>query len=372
MLLDWLASRPEARLDRRGDPRVGMIGGSYGGGIQLVVAAMDCRLDAIVPTSAWHSLATGLFPHGSPKVGRIEGLTTGAERSGGRVDRRVAQAAAQASAEGTVDGRIVEWFGRRGPGDRVAKITAPTLIVQGTIDTLFPPSEAVANFEALRSAGTPVAMMWVCQGHGVCLTAPGDAAVVQVRTFAWLDHHLRGDAVDPGPVVDVIDQDGRRWTGDRYAAPARWITAVGEGGRLALDETSHAGPIVPVPGGAPDPMTPGPAERAIELEIRSRGDHIVVGAPSLTFTYRGTTSKGSRPTRSSPSSSTTRPAWCSATRSHPYPSPSTASATPRGSTWRRSPSTSAPERPSPSRSWPPHPCSPLPASGGPSTSGAPP
>ncbi len=57
---------------------------------------------------------------------------------------------AQASAEGTVDGRIVEWFGRRGPGDRVAKITAPTLIVQGTIDTLFPPSEAVANFE--RSA----------------------------------------------------------------------------------------------------------------------------------------------------------------------------------------------------------------------------
>src|SRR5918911_4454346 len=34
-LLSWLARQPEARLDRRGDPRVGMTGVSYAGGIQL-------------------------------------------------------------------------------------------------------------------------------------------------------------------------------------------------------------------------------------------------------------------------------------------------------------------------------------------------
>ena len=35
-LIDLIAAQPEARLDSAGDPRVGMVGGSYGGGIQWV------------------------------------------------------------------------------------------------------------------------------------------------------------------------------------------------------------------------------------------------------------------------------------------------------------------------------------------------
>ena len=38
-----------------------MVGVSYGGGIQLVTAAIDHRVDAIVPTIAWHSLNTALY-----------------------------------------------------------------------------------------------------------------------------------------------------------------------------------------------------------------------------------------------------------------------------------------------------------------------
>src|SRR6478752_3186544 len=38
---------------RRYDPRVGMIGGSYGGGIQFAVADDDPRLDTIVPLITW-------------------------------------------------------------------------------------------------------------------------------------------------------------------------------------------------------------------------------------------------------------------------------------------------------------------------------
>ena len=45
-----LGRRPAGvQLDGTGDPRVGMVGGSYGGGIQIVTAAIDCRVDAIVP-----------------------------------------------------------------------------------------------------------------------------------------------------------------------------------------------------------------------------------------------------------------------------------------------------------------------------------
>ena len=46
-----------------------MVGGSYGGGIQLVTAATDCRVDAIVPTIAWHSLVTSLDKADTSKTG---------------------------------------------------------------------------------------------------------------------------------------------------------------------------------------------------------------------------------------------------------------------------------------------------------------
>src|SRR5690348_17771384 len=59
-LISWVAQQPEAQLDAPGDPRLGMSGGSYGGGIQLVTAALDPRVDVIVPDIAWQSLITSL------------------------------------------------------------------------------------------------------------------------------------------------------------------------------------------------------------------------------------------------------------------------------------------------------------------------
>ena len=41
---------------------------SYGGGIQLVTAAIDKRVDAIVPTIAWNNLNTSLAKNGAPKT----------------------------------------------------------------------------------------------------------------------------------------------------------------------------------------------------------------------------------------------------------------------------------------------------------------
>src|SRR4051794_8664236 len=51
-LIDYVAKQPEAQLDKKGDPRVGMAGGSYGGGIQLVTAAIDPPAGAIGPDTA--------------------------------------------------------------------------------------------------------------------------------------------------------------------------------------------------------------------------------------------------------------------------------------------------------------------------------
>jgi ABC-2 type transport system ATP-binding protein len=45
------------------DPRVGMIGGSYGGQVQFAVAGIDPRVDAIVPIITWNDLAYSLAPN---------------------------------------------------------------------------------------------------------------------------------------------------------------------------------------------------------------------------------------------------------------------------------------------------------------------
>ncbi|CAM5568601.1 ABC transporter domain-containing protein OS=Streptomyces antimycoticus OX=68175 GN=SANT12839_087470 PE=4 SV=1 [Streptomyces antimycoticus] len=63
-LIDWLAKRPEVRLDGQGDPRVGVAGASYGGAISLLAAGYDRRVDAIAPEITYWNLADALFPNG--------------------------------------------------------------------------------------------------------------------------------------------------------------------------------------------------------------------------------------------------------------------------------------------------------------------
>jgi ABC-2 type transport system ATP-binding protein len=45
------------------------------------------------------------------------------------------------------------------------KIKAPTLLIQGEVDTLFPLSEADANAKGIAATGTPVRVAWFTGGH---------------------------------------------------------------------------------------------------------------------------------------------------------------------------------------------------------------
>ncbi|MFD0665202.1 alpha/beta hydrolase [Thermocatellispora tengchongensis] len=88
-LIDWLARRPEVRLDAAGDPRVGIAGGSYGGAIALMTAAYDARVDAIVPQITWYDLADALFPNaagGGPEGGVFKRMWAGLFFSRGAPD----------------------------------------------------------------------------------------------------------------------------------------------------------------------------------------------------------------------------------------------------------------------------------------------
>ena len=181
-LLDWVATQPVAQVDGPGDPRVGMTGGSYGGGIQLITAAIDCRVDAIVPVIAWHSLTTSLFKADTAKTGWGTILTLVAQ--GRPLDPHIMHAYQSSVTTGVLDAADQAWFAQRGPGDLVDRIKVPTLIVQGTTDNLFTLDEGIRNYRILRTNGVPTAMFWFCGGHGVCLTNPGDPAPEQRAVVA--------------------------------------------------------------------------------------------------------------------------------------------------------------------------------------------
>ncbi len=302
-LIDWVAGQPGVELDRPGDPRMGMVGGSYGGGIQYQVAALDCRVDAIVPNMAWNSLETSLYKSGLMKAGWAGLLIAAAPTA--HLDPHITTAYDQGKAQGTLEAAEADWFRARGPGDAVAKIKAPTLIVQGTADTLFTLDEGITNYRLLRKAGTTVSMLWYCGGHGPCLTDPGDPNAVGAATLAWLDRWVKKDAkVDVGARVDLIDNEGNRYQAEDYPIALGEPVVASGTGTLALKAEGGSGPL---PANAPTTdffatfakgILPGPATNAVDVSIPAPATaRLVVGAPELHLTYQGTVAEGDRPTR---------------------------------------------------------------------------
>ncbi len=289
-LLEWAAEQPEVLLDGERDPRVGMVGGSYGGGIQLVTAAIDCRVDAIVPTLAWHSLGTSLYPNETVKLGWAGVLADAG--AGNAVDPVVTRSYEVAAMSGRLSDEDREWYLARGPAELVERVTAPTLLVQGTVDTLFTLSEAVTNFELLESNGVPVSMIWFCGGHGLCLTDADDDQFVAEATLAWLDRWVAGDtSVDTGAPIVVQDDDGELHRFDSLPQASSTVAASGSGA-LELSTDSVAGPLDPAdaPGdlltGIAASITPTAASDAVEARVMVDEPTLVLGTPLLELTYR--------------------------------------------------------------------------------------
>lgn len=300
-LISWVAAQPGVELDAPGNPRMGMVGGSYGGGIQLVTAATDCRVDAIVPTIAWNSLSTSLDKAATVKTGwsGILSNLSGADH----VDPVVTASSVAGTTSGTITPSEAAWFIARGPGPIVHRITVPTLIVQGTVDTLFTLQEGVDNYEILRAAGTTTSMLWFCGGHGVCLTNPGDTAAPEQATLAWLKRYVQRDtSVDTGPGFSFVDQNGTSYSAPSYPL-ADTLPLTGSGsGTLPLVANGGAGPVTAVPadqelGALAAPIMPAPATNAVYVPIAVPRSGVVVGAPRLTIAYSGTVPAHDRPTR---------------------------------------------------------------------------
>jgi ABC-2 type transport system ATP-binding protein len=291
-LLTWLAAQPEARLDGPGDPHAGMEGVSYAGGIELVSAGLDRRIDVIAPTIAWHSLLTALYREDTAKSGwgtalygagkpaaEGDGLDSPAGPQTGGLDPHIDSAYTSGLASGRFSAADRAWFESRGPGALVENIRIPTFLVQGTADTLFTLSEAMRNAEILQRHGVPIKMMWFCGGHGACLTGQGPGGTIERAVVAWMRRYLAGDAsVDTGPQFEWLADDAQ-WRSTASYPPPHAAPLTGDGsGTLGVN---------PADALSGTPIAAGPAPNAINVPIKVRPAQ-VAGEPEVTLTYSAT------------------------------------------------------------------------------------
>ena len=216
------------------DPRVGMVGGSYGGEIQFAAAGVDPRLDAIVPMITWNDLSYSLAPNNTdfyrgvssrtPGVLKMDwpllfsalGMADGVEGAQADPSRLapcpnfawpVCPSLVSAIALGYATEPTIDFLRHASVTTYLSKIRIPTLLMQGQNDTLFDLQEAAATYQALKSQGTPVSMVWQSWGHSDGTPAKGefasDGSVFSTyegqRILAWFDHYLKGLPVSTGP-----------------------------------------------------------------------------------------------------------------------------------------------------------------------------
>ncbi|PPS88391.1 ABC transporter ATP-binding protein NatA [Streptomyces sp. MH60] len=204
-LIDWLARQPQVRLDKDGDPRVGVAGGSYGGAVALLAAGHDTRVDAVAPAITYWNLADALFPDGVFKK-LWAGIFVNSGGGCARFEADLCRMYQRVAESGTPDAEAVKLLAERSPQAVGERVKVPTLLTQGQTDSLFPLGQADAAAKAIRANGAPVDVDWIAGGHDGG-DMEGDR--VQARVDDWFDRYLKDDkGADTGPAFRVSRTGG--------------------------------------------------------------------------------------------------------------------------------------------------------------------
>ncbi len=172
-LIDWIEANIPRIAYEDGNPLIGMIGESYGGGAQLLSAGLDHRIDAIVPVTTWNDLNKSLAPEKIPKMGWLTTLiVTSNFLNPGNVHKLLNDSYFVARG-GTVPPKLTETLSTRSIAERCSQVNgdenfspkADALLIQGFRDVLFPVNEAVKNAECLKAHGRDARIIATQDGH---------------------------------------------------------------------------------------------------------------------------------------------------------------------------------------------------------------
>lgn len=286
-LISWLGTLPEVTKDdpAKDDPRLAMIGGSYGGSIQFATASIDPRVDAIVPVITWNDLAYSLAPNnatdGTTATSRTDaepgalkyqwtslffgdGLITPAEYNQlaqdlaagdcGGFDPAICTAFARAASLGYPDPQTTAMLHSDSMVSYYPSVHVPVLLAQGEDDSLFNMQEAVRNMRELQADGDPVQLVLQSWGHSNSTPAAGELSYTApfsgyentvIKDF--FDRYLLGSPVSTGPAVQYF----RPWVSysgnavPAYGSAPSWPVSSGETLYLSGGGPGAAGTLTP-------------------------------------------------------------------------------------------------------------------------------
>ncbi|MFE5908617.1 alpha/beta fold hydrolase [Streptomyces wedmorensis] len=186
--------------DRFAPGAIGFMGESYGSGISQLVAAHDERVSAVVALSTWGNLATSLYDHDTRHLAAVEALTG---FTGGPVEEKFDEAN-RAILDDFANNRnldaVVDWGLQRSPESYLEQTNekgTPTFFSHTWHESLFPVGQLLTTFQGLE---VPKRLnLWigdhaVPEGAGLIGPRPGTVDVPLAEAYAWLDHHLKGEA----------------------------------------------------------------------------------------------------------------------------------------------------------------------------------
>jgi ABC-2 type transport system ATP-binding protein len=288
-LVDFAASRPEVAKDGN-DPVIGFAGASYGGALSFLAAGLDHRVDAIAPAFTWHSLRQALFPqYQVAGAARSPADISPANRQGvfkqrwasllfsnaagrpatpdqetkptdglcGRFDPELCQGYLAAAETGEASTKLKNLLDESGLQKILPTIKAPTMIIQGEDDSLFPLDQADANFRGLP-ATTPAEMKWVAGGHDGEISV--DPLIDDLEE--WFGRYLKRDGSASDTTFSVLVPETSLLGEGRGTREPQTLLAQSYPGRgsssmatqrLAL--TGQQQTLVAPPGGSPAALT---------------------------------------------------------------------------------------------------------------------
>ena len=203
-VIDWLTNDPDRVIGPR-VTRIGVLGGSYGGGHSFQIAT-DPRVSAVIPLVGWTDLEQALYPNGAIKyklglaefyagldehVGQppffnysqlqFELFDSAAEGRAPNSQTRQALRARSISARNN-DGQDIL--------DPSRQPQAPVFIIQSWDDYLFPASQVLELYPQITA---PKQIYLGRHGHPPGGNQfEGEDLYIATQVLRWFDHYLRG------------------------------------------------------------------------------------------------------------------------------------------------------------------------------------